>query len=105
MTGVAMSITALAAGQSKSADGYVRLAVDAQAWAALAAGCAAGLHDLSALWCDDGHMHMALSDTAGAVRAIVSLATRNGSYPSVGRHHAPAIRLERAARPVRCRSS
>src|SRR4030095_11593039 len=39
-------------------DGYVRLAVDAGTWAALAAGCAAGRHDLGALWAAHGGMRL-----------------------------------------------
>ena len=36
-------------GRMAGTDGYVRLAVDAGTWAALAEGCAAGRHDLGAL--------------------------------------------------------
>ena len=35
-------------GRTAGTDGYVRLAVDAGTWAALAEGCAAGRHDLGA---------------------------------------------------------
>src|SRR4029450_13778179 len=45
-------------GRVAGADGYVRLAVDAGTWAALAEGCAAGQHDLGALWADDGVMRL-----------------------------------------------
>ena len=60
-------------GHAAGPDGYVRLAIDASVWTALAAGCAAGLHDLCALWADGGAMRMALSDSGRGLRAIVSL--------------------------------
>jgi Ni,Fe-hydrogenase III large subunit len=43
---------------------------------------------------------MALSAPAHRVRAIVTLAVQAGTYPSVGRYHAPAQRLERAMRDL-----
>jgi Ni,Fe-hydrogenase III large subunit len=90
----------LVAGRAAGPDGYVRLAVDAPTWEALAAGCAAGAHDLAALWADGDFMRMALSDGGRGVRAVVFIKTEAGSYPSVGRHHAPALRLERAMRDL-----
>jgi len=87
-------------GHAAGPDGYVRLAIDASVWTALAAGCAAGLHDLCALWADGGAMRMALSDSGRGLRAIVSLQTSAGRYPSVAAHHPPALRLERAMRDL-----
>jgi Ni,Fe-hydrogenase III large subunit len=81
-------------------DGYVRIDAADALWTGLAKGCAAGWHDLSALWFDDGAMHMALSDAHRRKRAIVSLAARDGAYPSAGQYHAPAMRLERAMRDL-----
>jgi hypothetical protein len=93
-------LSSLTDGRSVSADRYLRLDVDSTAWEGLALGSAAGMHDLSALWADEGCMRMALSDTDRRLRAIVSIATDAGSYPSVGQHHAPAVRLERAMRDL-----
>ena len=59
-----------------------------------------GLHDLCALWVDGDAMHMALGGSGSKLRAIVSLPTKRGSYPSVAAHHAPAMRLERAMRDL-----
>jgi Ni,Fe-hydrogenase III large subunit len=81
-------------------DGYVRLAVDAEAWAALADGCAGGLHDLEALWAEGHTLRMALGDSARGLRGIVSLETDGGLYPSVAARHLPALRLERAMRDL-----
>jgi Ni,Fe-hydrogenase III large subunit len=87
-------------GHGAGPDGYVRLAVDPSVWTSLAAGCAAGLHDLWALWADGGAMRMALSDSGRGLRAIVLLQTSAGQYPSVAAHHPPALRLERAMRDL-----
>ena len=81
-------------------DGFVRADVDADSWTALADGCAAGAHDLVSLWADDGAMRLALSDAARGLRAILSLRTEAGRYPSVAARHPPALRLERAMREV-----
>ena len=53
-----------------------------------------------ALWVDGDLMRMALSDGEQGLRAVSSLKTEAGAYPSVGRHHAPALRLERAMRDL-----
>jgi len=49
---------------------------------------------LLALWGERDMVHMALVDDEPPL--ILSLACADGHYPSVGRLHAPAIRLERA---------
>lgn len=83
-----------------STDGFHRVDITAEDWEALARGCVAGLNDFIGLWHDGGRMRMALSDAALKRRAIVSIRTEEGAYPSVGQHHAPAIRLERAMRDL-----
>ena len=50
---------------------------------------------LSALWGDAAGVHMALLDEAGCQMAVASLPCPEGHFPSVGRLHLPAIRLER----------
>ena len=90
----------LVAGRAAGPDGYVRLSVDSSTWEALAVGCAAGTHDLASLWADGDVMRMALNDGERALRAVVSFKTAAGAYPSVGLHHAPALRLERAMRDL-----
>jgi Ni,Fe-hydrogenase III large subunit len=98
MTGLAL--VDLLAGQPIGPDGYARLEVPGATWEALAEGCAARLHEMSALWADGELMRLALNDGARGLRAIVSLRTDGGAYPSVARHHAPALRLERAMRDL-----
>jgi Ni,Fe-hydrogenase III large subunit len=96
----ARDLADLVDGRAAGPDGYVRLAVDASAWTALAEGCATGLHDLCALWADGSAMRMALSESSRGLRAIVSLQTDAGQYPSVAAQHPPALRLERAMRDL-----
>ncbi|MDF2120475.1 NADH-quinone oxidoreductase subunit C [Roseiarcaceae bacterium H3SJ34-1] len=49
------------------------------------------------LWGDRGTVHMALLDIKARYRGVISLECPDGRFPSVGRVHPPAIRLERAA--------
>ncbi len=93
-----LGLADIVAGRKSGTDGYVRLDIDTATWAALARGCAAGLHDLSALWAEADRVRMALN--AEGLRAIVSLETDHGAYPSVAVHHVPALRLERAMRDL-----
>ena len=54
-----------------------------------------GRLSLLGLWGEPSMVHMAILDEAAADVAIVSLDCPDRSYPSVGRHHPPALRLER----------
>ena len=58
------------------------------------------MHDLGALWADDGRMRLALGAPSRGLRAIVSFETDAGRYPSVAARHLPALRLERAVRDL-----
>ena len=91
-----LALRDLVTGRAAGADGYFRFPVDAETWSRLCDGCAGGLQDLQALWADGGTMYLALGDTGQTLRAIVSLATDSGRYPSVASRHRPALRLERA---------
>ncbi|SJZ95904.1 Ni,Fe-hydrogenase III large subunit [Enhydrobacter aerosaccus] len=93
-----VSLTDLISGREAGRDGYVRLDVTPDLWTALARSCAQGSVDLSALWADGGKVRMALN--GDGQRVIVSLETDGGAYPSVAAIHAPAMRLERAARDL-----
>lgn len=77
---------------------WPRLEVQAGVWTEAADRLSSGLLTLLGLWGEPQAVHMALADAANANRIVVlSLACPDGQYPSVGRVHAPAIRLERAA--------
>jgi Ni,Fe-hydrogenase III large subunit len=74
---------------------WPRFDVDAEVWIAIAEALGDGEADLLGLWGDAGHVHMALRASSGDP-CVVSLAVAAESFPSVGRFHPPAIRLERA---------
>jgi hypothetical protein len=86
---------------------WQRFDVDAEAWTAIAKSLGDGAADLLGLWGDVGAVHMALR-APPADPCVVSVAvtptlpspaseggTGRGRFPSVGRFHPPAIRLER----------
>jgi Ni,Fe-hydrogenase III large subunit len=91
------SIARLLAGHapSRSHAPWPRFDVDAPLWSAIAKVTGEGEADLLGLWGDAGRVHMALR-APGADPCVISLAVEHESFPSIGRFHPPAIRLERA---------
>jgi len=79
---------------------WPRAIVDIDTWEAAISELAGGNWTLLALWGEIGAVHMALLDSAPGTTGVISFACPTGYYPSVGRHHAPAIRLERALRDL-----
>lgn len=75
---------------------WPRAMVDASVWEFAASELAHGRWSLLGLWGEPSTVHMAIMDGATAEIAIVSLDCPDKAYPSVGRHHPPALRLERA---------
>lgn len=71
--------------------------VDAVAWEQTAALLAAGELTLLSLWGEAGRVHMAVLRDGAPKVVVLSLDCSENRYPSVGRFHAPAQRLERAA--------
>ena len=69
-------------------------------WRALMQQLAEGRTTLLGLWGDAGAVHMALLDEAAGSAVIVTLDCAGGEFPSIGAHHAPAIRLERAIKDL-----
>jgi Ni,Fe-hydrogenase III large subunit len=74
---------------------WPRYEIDAAAWEAIGAVLGSGQGDLIALWGEPGAVHLALRSPRQSP-AIASLAVRDNAFPSIGRYHPPAIRLERA---------
>ena len=72
---------------------WPRLVVNDDTWQMAAQGLAEGRWTLSGLWGDHGVAHMALTDARDL--RVLSLLCPNEHFPSVGRLHPPAIRLER----------
>ncbi|ATQ69800.1 hydrogenase large subunit [Methylosinus trichosporium] len=82
------------------ARGWPRHVVDRATWLEIVVGLAEGQGDLLGLWSDGEAVHMAVMERAARGFAIVTLECPDKSYPSVGRLHPPALRLERAIRDI-----
>jgi len=74
---------------------WPRAVVGREVWNFAAGQLAAGRWSLLDLWGEPGRVHMALLDEPAAGIAVISLDCADGTFPSVGRQHAPAQRLER----------
>jgi Ni,Fe-hydrogenase III large subunit len=74
---------------------WPRYEVQPGEWDMCAQALGAGEGDLLGLWGEPHTMHMALR-TPNIGPCVVSVTVWNDLFPSVGRHHPPAIRLERA---------
>jgi Ni,Fe-hydrogenase III large subunit/Ni,Fe-hydrogenase III component G len=78
---------------------WPRVAVTPELWTAAADELADGRATLLGLWGESGScytVHMALIGENSRDIAVLSLACSELEFPSVGRVHAPAVRLERA---------
>lgn len=73
---------------------WPRSVVDASGWETAAARLAASELTLVSIWGEPDRVHMALGE--GATIAVLTLPCPEGTYPSIGRSHPPALRLERA---------
>ena len=74
--------------------------VDKTAWVECAEALGRGEGELFALFAETDRVHMALRGAGDEATRIVTVKVEEGRYPSVGVHHAPAIRLERAIRDL-----
>jgi Ni,Fe-hydrogenase III large subunit len=75
---------------------WPRAVVDASIWKFATSQLAQGHWSLLGLWGEPATVHLAIMDEQTTELAIVSLDCPDRSYPSVGEHHPPALRLERA---------
>ena len=78
---------------------WTRSIVDRQAWEQTARRLQQGEASLLSLWGEPGWVHMAVLAADAREARLFDFAC-NGVFPSVGRLHAPAIRLERAVRDL-----
>ena len=69
-------------------------------WVTIGQALADGTDDLIGLWADKDVVHMAIRPAPPKTPCVISTALRNGEFPSIGRFHPPAIRLERAIRDL-----
>jgi len=74
--------------------------VTIESWKAASLSLAEGSLTLLGLWGEKGAVAMALYEPRARAASVLSLDCPGGSFPSVGRHHPPAIRLERAVRDL-----
>jgi Ni,Fe-hydrogenase III large subunit len=74
---------------------WPRVVVRPDVWNFTVSQLALGRWTLLGLWGEPSAVHMAILDAALDM-AVISLDCPAGRYPSVGKHHAPAIRLERS---------
>jgi Ni,Fe-hydrogenase III large subunit len=82
--------------QVQQSSPWPRAMVDASRWTFAASELALGRWSLLGLWGEPSTVHMAIMDGHTAEIAIVSLDCPDYSYPSVGKYHPPALRLERS---------
>ena len=75
---------------------WPRAVVGAHLWRFVANELVQGRLSLLGLWGEPSMVHMAIMDGDTAEIAIVSLDCPDRSYTSIGRHHPPALRQERA---------
>jgi Ni,Fe-hydrogenase III large subunit len=75
---------------------WPRTTVDTSIWKFAAGGVARRRWSLLDLWGEPATVHMAIMDERTAEIATVSLDCPDLTFPSVGLHHPPALRLERA---------
>jgi Ni,Fe-hydrogenase III large subunit len=78
---------------------WPHIRVSRDAWNDAIKGLVGGW-SLLGLWAEPDEIHMAVLDEDEKLVAILSLACPDRRFPSVGLHHAPALRLERAARDL-----
>lgn len=79
---------------------WLRVVVDVDTWQRAAFGLHAGDATLLALWGEPGAVHMGLIEEGSGEILVVSLDCPDGTFPSVGLTHAPALRLERTLREM-----
>ncbi|RUQ36247.1 MAG: hydrogenase expression protein HypE [Candidatus Competibacteraceae bacterium] len=75
---------------------WPRIVVTTELWHAVIEGLAGGGWTLLGLWGEPGMVHLAAHEAASGFIGVASLPCPDGCFPSVGRLHPPAQRLERA---------
>src|SRR5258706_7607260 len=78
---------------------WTRSAVNREVWEQAGERLQSGASSLLSLWAEPGRAHMAVIDSSHELR-VLSLACEDNRFPSIGRLHPPAIRLERAMRDL-----
>jgi Ni,Fe-hydrogenase III large subunit len=79
---------------------WPRYDIDGETWSAIGEALGEGGGDLLGLWAEPGTVHMALRVMELATPFVLSTPVRFSAFPSIGRHHPPALRLERTVRDL-----
>jgi Ni,Fe-hydrogenase III large subunit len=79
---------------------WPRTVVTWDEWNTVIKELVAGRVTLLGLWGDVDKVHMAVVDERAGKIAVATVECREGRFPSAGRDHPPAIRLERALRSL-----
>lgn len=74
---------------------WPRAIVTPEIWYELIQGLVSGTWTLLGFWGEVDGVHLAMSEGTGEIFGVVSLPCPDGQFPSVGRRHPPAQRLER----------
>ncbi|HRF43298.1 MAG TPA: nickel-dependent hydrogenase large subunit [Candidatus Competibacteraceae bacterium] len=74
---------------------WPRVVVTPEIWNTLIEGLAGNVWTLLGLWGETGVVHLAVREEASGMLSVASLPCPDGCFPSVGRRHPPAQRLER----------
>jgi Ni,Fe-hydrogenase III large subunit len=86
--------------QAEDVNLWPRRDVDQEAWLQCAEALGRGEGELFALFAEADRVHMALRGPGNEAARILTVRPERGRYPSVGAHHPPAIRPERAIRDL-----
>ena len=79
---------------------WPRVVVNENGWRFVTGQMSAGHWTLLGLWGDTGAAHMAVLDERAGEIVVATFECQQGTFPSVGALHPPAIRLERAIRDL-----
>jgi Ni,Fe-hydrogenase III large subunit/Ni,Fe-hydrogenase III component G len=83
-------------GTKQSLEPWPRVVVKPNVWNFTVSQIALGRWTMFGLWGEPSAVHMAILGESVPEIGVISLDCPEGHFPSVGKHHAPAIRLERA---------
>jgi Ni,Fe-hydrogenase III large subunit len=79
---------------------WPRYQVDNDTWSAIGEALGEGHGELLGLWGEPTAVHLALRADGLPQPCVISVGITYGGFPSIGRHHAPAIRPERTVRDL-----
>jgi Ni,Fe-hydrogenase III large subunit len=101
MTIATTSLSSLLAGHLQPIQRpWPRRVVSSGLWTTIGRALGEGAGDLLGLWADESHAHLALRSADLPVPMVASLPVIDARFPSIGRYHAPALRLERTIRDL-----